>query len=176
MHLPGPAGAVAPAFAAVVAGAQDADAWIVHAASVSAAGTTGTAGSLLLRWFRRGLARIEFEPVAVLLHRLQADALDLGQLLGALERTVFLAIGDDGLGLGPADVDQGGIDRRRIGGIDVDPIGGSGGAEQAGCRKQHAQGQRTGDGGTRPHGSPMGRMAGGERVGQYVESEGGGVS
>src|SRR5690606_40200900 len=48
----------------------------------------------------------EGNAVAVLLDGLQADALDHGELLDALERAVGLAVVDDGLGLGRADVDQ----------------------------------------------------------------------
>src|SRR5690606_27400522 len=87
---------------------------------------------------RLGRARCgDDDAIAVLLDRAQADALHLGQLLGTLERPVGLAVGDDRLGLGRADVVQHAIERGRVGGIDVDLLGG-----QRAARQQQRQRQR----------------------------------
>src|SRR3546814_20087006 len=52
----------------------------------------------------------ERQAVAVLIDRLQADALDHRQLFGALERTVLFPVRNDRLGLGGADVDLDAVD------------------------------------------------------------------
>src|SRR5688500_8723019 len=53
---------------------------------------------------RRRLAgrrdRSEHDAIAILLDGLQSDALDHGQLLGAAEGAIGLAVGDDRFGLG----------------------------------------------------------------------------
>src|SRR5690606_10672592 len=77
----------------------------------------------------RRLARrraAERDAVAVLLDRAQPDALDQRQLLGALEAAVGLAVGDDGLGLLAADVDERGVDLGGVGAVDVHLVGGLG--------------------------------------------------
>src|SRR5579864_6330701 len=65
-------------------------------------------------------ASADHDEVAILLDRLQADALDAGELVGAVERAMLLAVGDDRRRLRRADVDQRPIDRVCIGRIDID--------------------------------------------------------
>src|SRR5690606_25607193 len=80
------------------------------------------------------------DAIAVLFDRTQPDALHLRQLLGALERSVGLAVGDDGLGLGGADVVQHAIERGGVGGVDVDLLAGQRAAgQQQGQRQRREQ-------------------------------------
>jgi hypothetical protein len=51
---------------------------------------------------RRFCLAADNDDVAVLFDELFADALDQGQVLGAAERTVFAAVGDDRFGLAQA--------------------------------------------------------------------------
>src|SRR5690606_24816208 len=113
-------------------------------------GRTGRGASLPRRLRRRRLGgagrAADADAVAVLLDQGQADALDLGQLLGAAERAVLVAVGDDGGGLGRADTVEYAVEGGGVGGVDVHLFLGldAGGQEdrqqqggQDGCKRFH---------------------------------------
>src|SRR5690348_17167746 len=63
------------------------------------------------RFLGRCRAAGEVDGFAIAVERLRADALDVAEIVDALEWAVRVAVGDDGLGLAEADA----VERRRDG-------------------------------------------------------------
>ena len=95
-----------------------------------AAGLAGLAARRGRRRLRRRLFGPELDVGAILVDELLRDAFDHGELIDGLERTVFVAVAHDGLGLRRADAVQRLGERRGIGGVDVDGLGVNEGREQ----------------------------------------------